>query len=80
MFVPTTYKQTQGSCLYWEAKKHGLNERTDQNSRKGTKQKGGKQSDSEFKTLVLRMLKESSEDLSSIKKIQSDMKDSLIEI
>ena len=32
-------------------------------------------SDVEFKTLVIRMLKELSEDLSSIKKIQSEMKD-----
>ena len=31
-------------------------------------------SDAELKTLVIRMLKELSEDLSSIKKIQSDMK------
>ena len=31
--------------------------------------------DAEFKTLVIRMLKELSEDLSSIKKIQSEMKD-----
>ena len=37
-------------------------------------------SDAEFKTLVIRMLKELNEDLSSIKKIQSEMKDSLIEI
>ena len=37
-------------------------------------------SDSESKTLVIRMLKELSEDLSSIKKIQSEMKDTLIEI
>ena len=36
--------------------------------------------DAEFKTLVIRMLKELSEDLSRIKKIQSEMKDSLIEI
>ena len=34
----------------------------------------------EFKTLVIRMLKELSEDLSSIQKIQSEMKDTLIEI
>ena len=33
-----------------------------------------------FKTLVIRMLKELSEDLSSIKMNQSEMKDSLIEI
>ena len=37
-------------------------------------------SDAEFKILVIRLLKELSEDLSSIKKIQSEMKDSLIEI
>ena len=37
-------------------------------------------SDAEFKTLVIRMLKEVSEDLNSIKKIQSEMKDTLIEI
>ena len=37
-------------------------------------------SDAEFKTLVIRMLKELSEDLSSIKEIQSEMKSTLIEI
>ena len=37
-------------------------------------------SDAEFKTLVIRMLKELSEDLSCIKKIQSEMKDTLMEI
>ena len=37
-------------------------------------------SDAEFKTLVIRMLKELSEDLSSIKKNQSETKDTLIEI
>ena len=37
-------------------------------------------SDAEFKTLVIRMLKELSEDLSSIKKTQSEMKDTLSEI
>ena len=37
-------------------------------------------SDAEFKTLVIRMLKELSEDLSSIKKIQTEIKDPLIEI
>ena len=34
----------------------------------------------EFKTLVIRMIKELSEDLNSIKKIQSEMKDTLIEV
>ena len=37
-------------------------------------------SDAEFKTLVIRMLKELSEDLNSMKKIQSEMKHTLIEI
>ena len=37
-------------------------------------------SDAKFKTLVIRMLKELSEDLSSIKKTQSEIKDTLIEI
>ena len=35
-------------------------------------------SDAEFETLVIRMLKELSDDLSSIKKIQSEMKHILI--
>ena len=35
-------------------------------------------SDAEFKILVIRMLKELSEDLNSIKKIQSDMKVTLL--
>ena len=37
-------------------------------------------SDAEFKTLVIRMLKQLSEDLNSIKKTQLEMKDTLIEI
>ena len=37
-------------------------------------------SDAEFKTLVIKMLKKLSEDLNSIKKIQSEMKDTIIEI
>ena len=37
-------------------------------------------SDAEFKTLFIRMLKELSEGLSSIKKIQSETKDTLTEI
>ena len=36
-------------------------------------------SDAEFKTLVIRMLRKLSEDLSSIKKIQPELKNSLIE-
>ena len=37
-------------------------------------------SDAEFKTLVIKMVKELNEDLSNIKKTQSEMKDSVIEI
>ena len=37
-------------------------------------------SDAEFKTLVIKMLKELSEDINSIKKIQSEIKYILIEI
>ena len=37
-------------------------------------------SEAEFKTLIMRKLKELSEDLSSIKKIQSEMKNTLIKI
>ena len=37
-------------------------------------------SDAEFNTLVIRKLKELSEDLSSIQKIQSETKDTLTEI
>ena len=37
-------------------------------------------SDAEFKTVGIRMLKEHSEDLNSVKKTQSEMKDTLIEV
>ena len=37
-------------------------------------------SDAEFKTLVIRMLKELSEDISSIKKTYSETNDTLIEM
>ena len=37
-------------------------------------------SDAEFKAPVLRMLKELSENINSIKKIQSEVKDTLVEI
>ena len=37
-------------------------------------------SDAELKTLVIRMLKQLSEDLSSLKKTQSEMREMLIEI
>ena len=57
------------------------NERTDQNSRKRGKQNGNKQSIRyRVQNTVYKMLKELSEDLSRIKKTQSEMKDTLIEI
>ena len=57
-------------------KKHGPNERTAQISRKRTKQNGDKQSiRCRVQTLVIRMLKELSEDFSSIKKIQPETKE-----
>ena len=37
-------------------------------------------SDAEFKTLVIGLLKELSEDLTSVKKIQAEIKDTLIKI
>ena len=56
-------------------KKCGPNERTEQNSEKElNKMEISNLSDAEFKILFIRMLKELSEDLSSIKKTQSEMK------
>ena len=64
-----------------ETKKRGPNERTDQNSRKrANKMDTSNLSNAEFKTLVIRMLKELREDLSRIKKTPSEMKDTLIKI
>ena len=42
--LPNTQKQTQGGCQKEETKKHGPNERTDQNFRKRIKQKKYEQS------------------------------------
>ena len=47
---------------------------------KTTKQNGDNLPDAEFKTLVIRVLKELSEDVNSIKYIQSEMKNTLSEI
>ena len=41
--------------------------------------KTSNRSDADFKALVIRMLKESGEDLNSIKTIQSEMEDMLFE-
>ena len=71
--LPNTQKQTQGGSQNEDTKKYGPNERTEQNPRKRTKRNGDNLSDAEFKTLVIRMLKELSEDLNS-KKISSETK------
>ena len=79
--LPNSWEQMQGCYQNRETEKRGPNERTDQNSRKrANEMEISNLSDPEFKTLVIRMLKELSEDPSSIKKIQSEMKYSLIEI
>ena len=66
----------QGGCQDEETKKHGPNERTDQNSRKRAKQNGDKNlSDAEFKKLVIRMLEECIGYFNSTKKkTQAEMK------
>ena len=79
--IPNIQKQTQGGCQNETTKKHGLNERTDKIPEKElNKMETSNLSDTEFKTLVIRMLKELSEDLSSIKNIQSETKNTQVEI
>ena len=74
--LPNTQKQMQGSCQNEETKKHDPNERMDENSRKElNKMEISNLSEAEFKALVISVLEECSEYLSSIKKIQSEMKD-----
>ena len=57
-----------------ETKKYSPNERTDQHSRKLNKIEINKLSHAVFKTLVIRMLKELSKDINSIKNIQSEQR------
>ena len=69
------------SFTFVENKKHGPNEKQTKTPEKELNEMEiSNLSDAEFKTLVIRMLKELSEDLSRIKKTQSEMKDALIEI
>ena len=75
--MPGEKKQTQGSCQNKETKTHGPDERT--NSRERSKMEISNLPDAEVKTLIIKVLKELSEDLNSIKKIQSETKDILIE-
>ena len=73
--LPNTWKQTQGGCQNEQTKKHGPNERRDQNFRKKATQNGDKQSiRCRFQKTIIRLLKELSEDLSSIKKTESEIR------
>ena len=57
--LPSTQKQTQGGCQIEETKKYGPYERTEQNPRKElNKTEITNLSYAEFKTLVIRILKE----------------------
>ena len=75
--LPNAQKQTLGGCQIEETKKYGPNERTEQNPRKMNKMKITNLSDAEFKTLVIRMLKEVTE---HSKNIREEMKVTLSEI
>ena len=72
-----TQTQTQGGCQIEETKKYGSNERTEQNPRKRTKGNEANLSDAEFKTLVIRMLREYTE---YDKSIREEMKATLSDI
>ena len=69
--------------MIWNIREQQQQKTTNQNNSKkkeSKKMKISNLSDAEFNTLVIRMLKELSEGLSSIKNIQSEMKETLIEI
>ena len=79
--LPNTQKQTQGGCQNEETKNTAqIKEQIKTPEKELNEIEISNLSDAEFKTLVIRMFEELSEDVSSIKKIQSGMKDSLIEI
>ena len=72
-----TQKQTQGHC---QTKKHGQKgkKKIKTPEKELNKMQISNLSDAEFKALVIRLLRELSEDLSSIETIQSEMKNILI--
>ena len=79
--LPNTQKQTQGGCQVEETKKYGPNERTEQTPEKElNKMETTNQSDTEFKTLGIRMLEELIEYGNNMKKTQEEMKVTLSEI
>ena len=66
--LPKTQKQTQGGCQIEETKKYGLTERTEQNSRKRTKQNRDIQPiRCRVQTLVIRTLRELTEHGNNVK-------------
>ena len=75
LYSSPTQKQTEGGCQNEDSIKHGPNERTEQNSRKRTKQNGNKQSiRCRVQTLVIQMPKELIVYFNSIQKTQAEMK------
>ena len=82
-----TQKQTQEGCQLEDIKKYGPNERIEQNSRKKELHEieKSKLSDAEFKTVIIRLLKEFIRYFNKIfkkkkKKIQAEMNITLSEV
>ena len=80
--LPNKQKQTQGGCQFEESKKYGPNERIDKTPEKELNETEiTNLSDAEFKTLVIRMLKELIEYSNNIKEeikvTQSEIKKNL---
>ena len=79
--LPNTQKQTQGGCQVEETKKYGPSEEQNKTPEKElNKMETTNQSDTEFKTLGIRMLKELTEYGNNMKKTQEEMKVTLSEI
>ena len=78
---PNIQKQTQGGCQIEETKKYGpLKEQNKTPEKELNKREITNPADAEFKTLVIRMLKEIIEYSNNIKKTQEEMKVILSEI
>ena len=79
--LPITQKQTQGSAkMRIQRNMAKMKEQIKTPEKELNKMEMSNLSHAEFKTLVIKMLKELSEDINSIKKIQSEIKYILIEI
>ena len=79
--LPNTQKQTQEDRQNEETKSVAqMKEQLITPEKERNEMEISNPSDAEFKTLVIRMLKELSEDLNSIKKIQSETKNILSEV